>query len=81
MYNSSHLKEVTMEDIRNITSNMLENFKELHIDSVYQQLAIQTPFQLALNISDGSFDIESVSCLIENARKKNPQEAQILAYH
>lgn len=68
MHTSSRLKEVTMEDIPNITNDMPERFKELHIDSVYQ-LAVQTPFQLALNISDGSFNIESVSSLIGNARK------------
>jgi DNA repair protein RadA len=66
------LKEVTMEDIPNITSDMCEKLKKLNINSVYQ-LAVQSPKELALEYEDTSLDtsldVETASSLIANARK------------
>ncbi|MPZ08412.1 MAG: hypothetical protein GEU26_18690, partial [Nitrososphaeraceae archaeon] len=64
----SRLKEVTMEEIPNITSDAVDKLRKLNINSVYQ-LAVQTPSELALEISDGLFDIEAASNLVGNARK------------
>ena len=64
---SSRLREVTMEKIPDITSDMLDKLKKLNINSVYQ-LAVQSPSELTLGISN-VFDVESASRLIGNARK------------
>ncbi len=65
---SNRLKEVTMEEIPDITSDILDKLRMLNINSVYQ-LAVQTPSELALEISDASIDVESAARLIGNARK------------
>ena len=64
---SSRLKEVTMEKIPDITSDMLDKLRKLNINSVYQ-LAVQSPSELALEISD-VLDVELAAKLIGNARK------------
>ena len=64
----SRLKEVTMEEIPHITSDTVDKLRKLNINSVYQ-LAVQTPSELALEISDGLFDTEGASNLVGNARK------------
>ena len=64
---SSRLKEVTMEKIPNITSDMLDKLRELNINSVYQ-LAVQSPSELGLGISN-VLDVELAAKLIGNARK------------
>ena len=65
---SSRLREVTMEDIPDITSDTVDRLRKLNINSVYQ-LAVQSPSELALEISDALFDIRVASNLIGNARK------------
>ena len=65
---SSRLREVIMEDIPDITSDTVDRLRKLNINSVYQ-LAVQSPSELALEISDGLFDIGEASNLIGNARK------------
>ena len=65
---SNGLKEITIEDIPDIASDTLDKLRKLSINSVYQ-LAVQSPSELALEISDVLFDIESASRLIGNARK------------
>jgi DNA repair protein RadA len=65
---SSRPKDVMMEDIPHITSNMLEKLRKLNINSVHQ-LAVQVPSELVFELSDTSVDIESVAKLIGNARK------------
>ena len=65
---TSRLKDVTMEEIPTITSDMIEKLNKLNITSVYQ-LAVQNPIELASEYEDTSFNIESVSSLITNARK------------
>ena len=65
---SSRLREVIMEDIPDITSDTVDKLRKLNINSVYQ-LAVQSPSELALEISDGLFDIGVASNLIGNARK------------
>ena len=65
---SSRLKEVTMEEIPNITSDIIGKLNKLNIDSVYQ-LAVQNPVELALEYEDTSVSIERASTLITNARK------------
>jgi DNA repair protein RadA len=65
---SSRLKEVTMEGIPDITSDMLDRLRNLNINSVYQ-LAVQIPSELAFEISDAFIDVESAAKLIGNARK------------
>jgi DNA repair protein RadA len=65
---ASRLREVHMEEIPNITSDIIEKLKKLNINSVYQ-LAVQSPVELALEYEDTSLTIESVSKLIANARK------------
>jgi len=65
---SNRLKEVIIEDIPNITSDTVDRLKKLNINSVYQ-LAVQTPSELVLEISDGLFGIGEASNLIGNARK------------
>ena len=57
-----------MEDIPDITSNMLDRLRKLNINSVYQ-LAVQIPSELAFEISDIAIDVESAAKLIGNARK------------
>ena len=64
---TSRLKEVTMEEIPDITSDMLDKLRKLNINSVYQ-LAVQSPSELALGISD-VLDVELAAKLIGNARK------------
>ena len=64
---SSRLKEVIMEKIPDITSDMLDKLRKLNINSVYQ-LAVQSPSELALGISD-VLDVELAAKLIGNARK------------
>jgi hypothetical protein len=56
------------QDIPNITSNTIDNLRKLNINSVYQ-LAVQSPLDLAMEISDALFDIDSASSLISNAKK------------
>ena len=65
---SNRLKEVIIEDIPDITSDTVDKLRKLNINSVYQ-LAVQTPSELVLEISDGLFDIEAASNLVGNARK------------
>ena len=65
---SSRLKEIAMEDIPEITSDMIEELNKLNINSVYQ-LAVQSPFELVLEFEDTSLNVESASTLIANARK------------
>ena len=65
---SSRLKEVSMEKIPDITSDLIEMLRKLNINSVYQ-LAVQNPIELALECEDKSLNIESASRLIANARK------------
>ncbi len=65
---ASRLKEVTMEKIPDITSDMLDKLRKLNINSVHQ-LAIQIPSELAFEISDAFIDVESAAKLIGNARK------------
>src|ERR687891_1837839 len=64
----SRLKEVTMEEIPNITSDIIDKLKKLNINSVYQ-LAVQNPIDLASEYEDASINVESTSALIANARK------------
>ena len=56
-----------MEKIPDITSDMLDKLRKLNINSVYQ-LAVQSPSELALEISD-VLDVELAAKLIGNARK------------
>jgi DNA repair protein RadA len=65
---ASRLREVHMEEIPNITSDIIEKLKKLNINSVYQ-LAVQNPVELTLECEDTSFNAESASILITNARK------------
>jgi DNA repair protein RadA len=65
---SSGLKEVVMEDISDITSDMLDRLRKLNINSVHQ-LAVQIPSELAFEINDAFIDVESAAKLIGNARK------------
>ena len=65
---SSRLREVTMEDIPDLTNETLERLRKLNINSVYQ-LAVQTPSELASWMNDPHFDAESASNLVGNARK------------
>src|SRR5918994_7238467 len=68
MHMPSRLKEVTMEQILHITSNMIDKLKRLNINSVYQ-LAVQNPAELVSEFNDTSLNVESASILIANARK------------
>jgi len=65
---SNRLTEVIIEDIPDITSDTVDKLRKLNINSVYQ-LAVQSPSELALEVSDGLFDIGEASNLIGNARK------------
>ena len=65
---SSLHKEIAMEDIPDITSDMLDRLRKLNINSVYQ-LAVQIPSELSLEIGDTSIDIEFAARLIGNARR------------
>jgi len=64
----SRLREVNMEDIPSVTSDIIDRLKKLNIDSVYQ-LAVQSPIELASEFDDISINVESASALITNARK------------
>jgi DNA repair protein RadA len=68
MYMTSRLKEVTMEKIPDITSDMIEKLRKLNINSVHQ-VAVQIPSELAFELSDTFIDVESATKLIGNARK------------
>ena len=68
MLMTSRLREVTMEEIPNITSDIIDKLKKLNINSVYQ-LAVQNPIDLASEYEDASINVESTSALIANARK------------
>jgi DNA repair protein RadA len=68
IHKTSRLKDVTMEEIPNITSDAIEKLRKLNINSVYQ-LAVQSPFELAREYEDMSLNVESASKLIANARK------------
>jgi DNA repair protein RadA len=57
-----------LEEIPDITSDMLDRLRKLNINSVYQ-LAVQIPSELAFKIGDTSIDVESAVRLIGNARK------------
>lgn len=57
-----------MEKIPDITSDTLDKLRKLNINSVYQ-LAVQSPSELALEINDVYFDVESAARLIGNTRK------------
>ena len=56
MLMTSRLKEVTMEEIPDITSDMIDKLKKLNINSVYQ-LAVQNPAELALEFEDTSINV------------------------
>jgi DNA repair protein RadA len=68
MHMISRLREITMEQIPNITSDTISKLKKLNINSVYQ-LAVQNPAELASEFPDTSLSVESASILIANARK------------
>jgi DNA repair protein RadA len=57
-----------MEEIPDITNDLVERLKKLNINSVYQ-LAVQSPFEIAREYEDTSLNVESASRLIANARK------------
>jgi DNA repair protein RadA len=57
-----------MEEILDITSDTIAKLKKININSVYQ-LAVQNPFELALEYEDTSVSVETASTLIANARK------------
>jgi DNA repair protein RadA len=61
-------KEITLHDIPDIASDMLDKLGELNINSVYQ-LAVQNPSELACGLSNNFADIHSAARLIANARK------------
>jgi DNA repair protein RadA len=65
---SSLLKEIALEQIPDITSDMLDKLRKLNINSVYQ-LAVQSPLEFAMGISSADFDVESAAKHIANARK------------
>ena len=65
---SSGLKEIAMEDIPDITSEMLDRLRKLNVNSVHQ-LAVQIPSELAFEINDAFVDVESAAKLIGNARR------------
>ena len=64
----NYVKEITIEQIPDITSDKLDELRKLNINSVYQ-LAVQSPPELAMEISDAFFDVESAARLIGDARK------------
>jgi DNA repair protein RadA len=68
MNTPSRLQEVTLEEIPNITSNMIEELRRLNINSVYQ-LAVQSPLGLASEYGNTSLDLNSASAIIASARK------------
>ena len=61
-------KEVTLHDIPDIASDMLDKLGELNINSVYQ-LAVQNPSELAGELNNNFVDFHSAARLIANARK------------
>ena len=68
IHTTSRLKDVTMEEIPNITSDVIEKLKNLNIDSIHQ-VAVQIPSELAFELSDTFIDVGSAAKLIGNARK------------
>lgn len=68
MHISSRLKETTLEEIPNITSDIIEKLRKLNIESVYQ-LAVQSSFELSSRYEDTSIGFNSASAIIANARK------------
>lgn len=64
----NYIEEVLIQDIPDITSDTLDKLRELNISSIYQ-LAVQSPLELTMEISDADFDVESAARLIANARK------------
>ncbi|MGH9988224.1 MAG: DNA repair and recombination protein RadA, partial [Nitrososphaeraceae archaeon] len=64
----NYIKEVAIQDIPDIASDTLDRLRKINIKSVYQ-LAVQSPSELALEISDTFVDVDSAVRLITNARK------------
>jgi DNA repair protein RadA len=64
----SRIKEVVLQDIPDITSDLINKLKDLRIDSV-SQLAVQIPIELALKLENDKVDVESANRLVANARK------------
>lgn len=60
--------EITMKDIPNITSDMLDELKKLHIDSI-SQLAVEVPIELAWKMGDDEMYVQVANRLVANARK------------
>jgi len=65
---ASRLKEIKLDEIPNVTNDMLDRLRKLNINSVYQ-LAVQIPSELAFKIDDTSIDAEFAAKFIGNARK------------
>ena len=65
---TSHPKELAIDDVPEITSDIIGKLKELNIGSV-SQLAVQIPIELAPRLADSEVDVEAASRLISNARK------------
>jgi DNA repair protein RadA len=65
---ANYAREITLQDVPDITSDRLAELGKLRINSVHQ-LAVQTPAELAMEINDAYFDAESAARLIGNARK------------
>jgi hypothetical protein len=68
MHMNSRLKEVTMEEVPHIASDITQKLKGLHISLVHQ-LAAQNPIELVTGFSGISIPVESATTLIANARK------------
>jgi len=64
----NYINKVAIQDIPNISSDTLDKLTKLKITSVYQ-LAVQSPSELALEMSDIFIDVDSAARLITNARK------------
>lgn len=75
---TSHSKETTLDEIPDITSDIREKLKELHLDSV-SQLAVQIPIELALKLGDNEVDVKAVNRLITNARKILAQDESLFS--
>jgi DNA repair protein RadA len=56
-----------MEEIPNITSDIINKLKKLNVNSLYQ-LAVQNPIELVSDYDDTSLNVESAADLIANAR-------------
>lgn len=78
MHMTSLMREVTLEEIPRITSNITKKLKELHICSV-AQLAVQIPIELALKLGDREVDVEAANRLITNARKILAQDESLFS--